>query len=90
MKIINEIKLDFDNILIKPKRSTLPSKSEIDLLREFTFPHSKRKLKCVPIVSANMDTTGACTYVGARKLKDLLKKTTFILVNDTHNRVYEK
>lgn len=59
MKIINEIKLDFDNVLIKPKRSTLSSRSEVDLLREFTFPHSKRKLNCVPIVSANMDTTGS-------------------------------
>ena len=68
MKIINEIKLDFDNVLIKPKRSTLSSRSEVDLLREFTFPHSKRKLKCVPIVSANMDTTGSMDM--ARTLSD--------------------
>ena len=32
----------------------------------------------------------SCTYVGAKKLKELSKRTTFIRVNDTHNRVYEK
>lgn len=31
----------------------------------------------------------ACTYVGAGKLKELSKRTTFIRVNNTHNRVYE-
>jgi GMP reductase len=31
----------------------------------------------------------ACTYIGADKIKDFGKKTTFILVNDTHNRIYE-
>jgi len=32
----------------------------------------------------------ACTYVGAKRLKDLTKCTTFVRVNDTHNRIYEK
>jgi GMP reductase len=31
----------------------------------------------------------SCTYVGANKIKDLGKKTTFIQVNNTHNRIYE-
>ena len=31
----------------------------------------------------------ACTYVGARRLKDLTKCATFVRVNNTHNRVYE-
>jgi len=57
-KIINEIKLDFDDVLIKPKRSSLNSRSEVSLVREFNFIHSPRKLSCVPIVVANMDTTG--------------------------------
>ena len=57
-KIINEIKLDFDDVLIKPKRSSLNSRFEVNLVRDFNFAHSTRKLSCVPIMVANMDTTG--------------------------------
>lgn len=57
-KIINELKLDFDDVLIRPKRSILKSRSEVCLVREFTFANSTRKLCCVPIVVANMDTVG--------------------------------
>lgn len=57
-KIINELKLDFDDVLIRPKRSYLSSRAEVDILREFSFLHSRRKLTCVPIMVANMDTTG--------------------------------
>jgi len=58
MKIIAEPKLDFNNVLIRPKRTTLNSRSQVDLEREMTFPHSPLKWKGVPIISANMDTTG--------------------------------
>lgn len=57
-KIINDIKIDFDNVLIKPKRSTLKSRSEVCLSRNFSFKYSKRDLICVPIMIANMDTVG--------------------------------
>lgn len=57
-KIINEIKLDFDDVLIRPKRSTLISRSEVNLVRTFKFAHSPRQLDCVPIMVANMDTVG--------------------------------
>ena len=57
-KIVNEIKLDFDDVLIRPKRSTLNSRSEVDLIRTFKFIHSTRELSCVPIMAANMDTVG--------------------------------
>ena len=57
-KIINETKLDFDDVLIRPKRSTLKSRSEVDLIRTFKFAHSPRGLQCVPIMVANMDTVG--------------------------------
>lgn len=58
-KIISDIKLNFDDVLIKPKRSSLSSRSQVILERNFTFPHSSRTLKCVPIFAANMDTTGS-------------------------------
>jgi len=57
-KIINETKLDFDDVLIRPKRSTLKSRSDVDLVRSFKFAHSPRQLNCVPIMVANMDTVG--------------------------------
>lgn len=57
-KIINEIKLDFDDVLIRPKRSTLNSRSEVSLTRNFHFKYSPRELSCTPIMVANMDTVG--------------------------------
>jgi len=57
-KIINEIKLDFDDVLIRPKRSVLKSRSDVDLTRTFKFANSPRQIVCVPIMVANMDTVG--------------------------------
>ena len=59
MKIINDVKIDFNNVLIKPKRSKLKSRSEVNLIRKFSFPHSTREISCIPVVAANMDTTGS-------------------------------
>ena len=58
MKIEEGIKLDYQDVLIRPKRSTLGSRSEVNLERTFTFCHSKRVWTGVPIIAANMDTTG--------------------------------
>jgi GMP reductase len=58
MRIEQDIKLDFKDVLIRPKRSTLQSRVEVDLVRECTFKHSKLKWKGVPIIAANMDHTG--------------------------------
>ena len=57
-KIISGTHLDFNNVLIRPKRSTLTSRSQVNLEREFKFKHSSIKWKGVPVMSANMDTTG--------------------------------
>jgi len=57
-KIVNEIKLDFKDVLIRPQLSTLSSRSGVDLERDFKFKHSDTKWKGIPIMSANMDTTG--------------------------------
>lgn len=56
-KIVTEPQLDFNNVLIRPKRSTLTSRSEIDLKRTIITKH-KRVWTGVPIIAANMDTTG--------------------------------
>jgi len=49
-----QVKLDFKDVLIRPKRSTLKSRSEVDLVREFTFRNSKRTWSGIPIMAANM------------------------------------
>ena len=58
MRIERDLKLTFDDVLIRPKRSTLISRSDVNLVREFTFRHTKETWDGVPIVAANMDTTG--------------------------------
>jgi len=58
MRIENELKLGFKDVMIRPKRSTLKSRSEVSLEREFTFLHSNIVWKGVPIMAANMDTVG--------------------------------
>ena len=58
MRIEQDVKLTFDDVLIRPKRSTLVSRSDVNLEREFQFRHSEQNWAGVPIVAANMDTTG--------------------------------
>ena len=58
MRIERDLKLTFDDVLIRPKRSTLVSRSDVDLVREFKFRHTKETWSGIPIVAANMDTTG--------------------------------
>lgn len=64
-KIINEQKLDFDDVLIVPQRSTLTSRSEILLERTFYFYHSTRVWSGIPIICANMSF---CSFDMAKAL----------------------
>ncbi len=66
MRIDNEIKLDFRDVLIRPKRSTLTTRSDVDISREFHFRHAGIQYAGIPIIAANMDTTG--TFEMARAL----------------------
>jgi GMP reductase len=58
MRIEQEVKLDFKDVLIRPKRSTLTSRSEVALTRDYVMKHSGKRYEGVPIIAANMDTTG--------------------------------
>ncbi len=58
MRIENEIKLGFKDVMFRPKRSTLKSRSQVELEREFTFRNSGKKWSGIPIIAANMDTVG--------------------------------
>ncbi|MCB1531586.1 MAG: GMP reductase [Alphaproteobacteria bacterium] len=58
MHIEEDTKLDFKDVLIRPKRSTLKSRKDVDISREFTFKWSGKKFNGVPIIAANMDGVG--------------------------------
>jgi GMP reductase len=58
MRIEADTKLDFKDVLIRPKRSTLSSRKEVDISREFIFKWSKRSFTGVPVIAANMDGVG--------------------------------
>ncbi|KAM8840894.1 GMP reductase 1 [Spinachia spinachia] len=57
-RVDSDLKLDFKDVLFRPKRSSLKSRSEVDLRRTFTFRNSKQTYSGIPIIAANMDTTG--------------------------------
>lgn len=79
-------KLDFNNVLIRPKRSTLESRSEVSLEREFKFKHSTKTWKGVPVISANMDSTGTLgVFECLRQHKILTALNKFYDVSDLKN-----
>ncbi|MDN3611841.1 GMP reductase [Vibrio ostreicida] len=59
MRIEQELKLGFKDVLFRPKRSTLKSRSQVNLTRDFTFKHSGRQWSGTPVIAANMDSVGS-------------------------------
>lgn len=53
-----DVKLDFKDVLIRPKRSSLASRSQVNVERTWTFGNSKQSWTGVPLIAANMDTIG--------------------------------
>ncbi len=58
MRIENDLKLGFKDVMFRPKRSTLKSRSKVNLQRDFKFFHSSKQFSGIPIMAANMDTVG--------------------------------
>ena len=93
MRIEEEIKLDYSDVLFRPKRSTLKSRSEVDLKRKYKFKHSKLTWEGVPIIASNMDGVGEVGIAkklssfkmmtaltkqhGDKEVKDLQKNNSF-------------
>ena len=70
MLIENEIKLDYKDVLFRPKRSTLKSRQEVDLFRTIEFANAKgqdRRFYGIPIIASNMDGVG--TFEMATELR---------------------
>lgn len=58
MRVEDAVKLDYSDVLIRPKRSELVSRKDVNLYREYNFKHSPVIYHGVPVMAANMDTTG--------------------------------
>ena len=68
MRIEADIKLDYQDVLFKPKRSTLTSRKDVDLTRTFKFYNSGKEWTGTPIMASNMDGVG--TFEMAKVLQD--------------------
>ena len=71
MQMVNDIKLDFDDVLVRPQRSATASRKEVDISRSFKFRNSNQDWSGIPIFAANMDTTGTFKMVKAFKEYDM-------------------
>ena len=58
MRIEEELKLDYSDVLFRPKRSTLSSRKDVDLKRTYKFKYSKNEWSGIPVMAANMDGVG--------------------------------
>lgn len=87
MKIENDIKFDFSDVLIRPKRTVLSSRSQVSLTRKFTFPNSTSTWEGVPVIAANMDTTGTFGVMDVLSKHQILTcLTKFYGKNDFKNQ----
>tara|TARA_B100001287_G_scaffold275552_1_gene283437 strand:- start:261 stop:1307 length:1047 start_codon:yes stop_codon:yes gene_type:complete len=68
MRIEEDVKLDYKDVLFKPKRSKLESRRDVDLSRTFKFYNSGNEWTGVPVMASNMDGVG--TFAMAKKLQD--------------------
>ena len=78
MRTESDKKLDFKDVLIRPKRSYLQSRKQVSLIRKYTFMHSKKVWEGIPIMAANMDgvgTTGMADALSKQQLFTCLVKS---------------
>ena len=68
MRIKEDLKLNFDDVLMEPKRSTLSSRRDVDMTRKFTFRNSGKIMEFTPIFASNMDGVG--TFSMAKVLQE--------------------
>ena len=80
MRIENEIELDYSDVLIKPRRSTIASRKDADITREYKFKWSGKVVKGTGIMQANMGTIG--NFDVSRKM---LNAGLFACLHKHHN-----
>lgn len=82
-QIRDSIELDFCDVLFRPKRTTLNSRSEADVIREYKFKYYPKTIKSCGIMAANMATTGTFD------MNDVLQKYKAITCLHKHYTEYE-
>jgi len=81
MRINTEPKLNFEDVLLQPKRSTLSSRRDVDMTRKFTFRNSGKVMDFLPIFASNMDGVGTFSMakqMQKHKMMTVITKTTTI------------
>ena len=79
MRINTEPKLNFEDVLLQPKRSTLSSRRDVEMTRKFTFRNSGKVMDFLPIFASNMDGVGTFSMAKAmqeHKMMTVITKTT--------------
>ena len=89
MRIEEEIKLDYSDVLFRPKRSTLKSRKEVDLNRTYKFKYSNNEWTGIPIIASNMDGVGelevATSLAKFKIMTALTKQHDLQKINDSSN-----
>jgi len=81
MRIEEDLKLDYNDVLLRPKRSTLGSRKEVDLKRSFYFKHSQKQWSGIPIIASNMDGVGVL-----RVFNELSKQNIITALTKQHSK----
>ncbi len=83
MRVESERKLDFDDVLIRPKRTRLETRADVELKRTFKTPHAGFDVSGIPIIAANMDT------VATLKMADALAEHSIFTAIHKHYSIEE-
>ena len=90
MRIEEEIKLDYSDVLFRPKRSTLKSRKDVDLNRKYNFKYSKLAWKGTPIIASNMDGVGEIRVANKLILHNVMTALTKQHTIDQISSLYKK
>lgn len=86
MKIETDIKITYDDVMIKPQKSSIKSRADVNLNRTFTFKYSNLTWTGIPIIAANMDTVGTIEMANELNKHNMLTALhKFIKNNDLLN-----
>ena len=81
MRIKEDLKLNFDDVLMEPKRSTLSSRRDVDMTRKFKFRNSGKIMEFTPIFASNMDGVGTFSMAKVlqqHKMMTVITKSTTV------------
>jgi GMP reductase len=86
VRIIDDVKLDYSDVLFVPKRSEVSSRKEVDLVRTYQFKHSEYEWSGVPIMASNMDGVGTVAMAAALAQHDMF---TCLVKSYTEDDIFE-